>query len=62
MEQVNKEWRCPKCDRLLGDELGFNKLEIHTANKQRIMVSYNERWGDCKCGYKIRTKNTIIKK
>jgi len=61
METTNKEWRCPKCGRLLGEDIGFNKLEIQSANKQKIMAEYTQRWGTCKCGYKVRQKKVLNK-
>jgi len=62
MEQNKKEWRCPKCGRLLGQEMGFNKLEIQSSNKQKVTVEYAQRTGECKCGYKIRQKAIEINK
>ena len=60
LQRETKEWRCPKCGRLLGEELGFNKLEIVSSNKQKIVAEYTQRWGSCKCGYRVREKRGDI--
>lgn len=62
MIQNIKPWKCPKCGRLLGKEMGFNKLEIQSSNKQIVTVEYVQKTGECKCGYKIRQKAMEINK